>query len=104
MEEVKSTIAEEPKKKKAKSIPCAYGVKEPKNVNGLNKKYMLAFLEDNLKKGNITKEQIADFKKRKKDMVKESGVRTLFASMFMPHLIKAEELSFDDALDKLIKG
>lgn len=94
---------EEGKKAKKKTIPCAYGVKEPKNVNGLNKDYMLQFLSAKLKDGTITKEQIEEFKRRKKDMVKDSGVRKLFATMFMPHLLKEDKLSFDDALDALLK-
>ena len=97
MEEVKE------KKTRKKAIPCAYGVKDPTNINGLNQKYMITFLRENLKEGKITKEQVADFKERKKEMKKDSGTRKLFATMFMPHLIKEEELSFDDALDKLLK-
>lgn len=97
MEEVKE------KKAKKKSLPCVYGVKEPKNVNGLNKKYMLAFIKAGLENGTITKKQVADFTKQKKECEKESGVRKLFATMFMPQLLPTEEVSFDDALAELLK-
>lgn len=64
---------------------------------------MLQFFEAKLKDGEITKEEVAEFKKRKKDIEKDSGVRKLFATMFMPQLIKEEEPNFDDALDALLK-
>ena len=96
---------EELKEKKAtkKSLPCVYGVKDPKNINGLNKKYMLAFIKAGLEKGTITKKQVEDFVEQKKNCEKDSGVRKLFASMFMPHLIPAEEPDFDTALENLLK-
>ena len=98
MEEVKE------KKAKKKSLPCVFGVKDPKTVNGLNKKYMYDFIADGLEKGTITKKKVEEFNRKKKDCEKDSGVRKLFATMFMPHLIKEEEpFDFDNALEALLK-
>lgn len=87
--------------KKKKSNPSIYGEREPKSVNGLNKKYMGDFLTDKLKKGEITKDQIKKFKEKKAGK-KDSDVHKLFAEMFLPSLIKPEPIEFDDVLDALI--
>jgi len=98
MEEVKE------KKAKKKSLPCVFGVKDPKTVNGLNKKYMYDFIADGLEKGTITKKKVEEFNRKKKNCDKDSGVRKLFATMFMPQLIKEEEpFDFDSALEALLK-
>jgi hypothetical protein len=100
---VEAIIVEE-KKAKKKSLPCVFGVKDPKNINGLNKKYMYDFLVDGLEKGEITKKKIEEFQRKKKECDKDSGLRKLFASMFMPQLIKEEEkFDFDGAIEKLLK-
>lgn len=107
MEEIRNEevqTEEKPKKPKKKSIPCAYGVKDPKNVNGLNKEYILEFFRAKLADGSITREQIAEYKAEKAKLEKESEKRKLFASMFMPSLLPKEKKSFDDELDALING
>lgn len=89
---------------KKKSEPCVYGVKEPTNINQLNRAYMIAFLKDKIEKGEIKKEQVEKYVKERKAKCKTAQKeRRLFAEMFIPGILpQSEKPSFDAELEALI--